>query len=176
MGRALAILAVAVPVLMGLLTGIGLLAFYDVTAGTPIETWDWAVGGALVAGGAALLAISARAVWRGRGQVAWRVYGGVLAAGAIAGAAAGVWLAGGEILRSDQALAHEVDDLCARFDMPGAQCRDLARRCIAHVSAHAPSLDRGLTQPPPSDPRAPRDATSIAEWQCIGRGGPSTPP
>lgn len=168
MGRALAILAVAVPVLAWFVTGIALLGFYDVTSGTPIAPWKWALASAMVLGAAATVAVSARIVWRSRGDVVWRVYGAILAAGVIAGSAAGVWLAGAEILRREEALAAEVTALCQRFDMPAASCPGVARACIAHLRAHPPT-----TVEPADDPRAPRNPDDLAAWRCVQRGGPA---
>lgn len=173
MGRALVILAIAVPVLGWLLAAISLLVLYDVVTGTPIEPWEWALGIAMLLGAAIVLGVSGRAVWRARREVGWRIYGAFLGAGAIAGIAGGTWLAGHEILRREASLDRRAVEVCAYFDVPSATCPEIARACVQHVSAHPPAVERGLGPGPLTiGTRRVIEARDVAAVECVRGGGP----
>jgi hypothetical protein len=145
----------------------------DLANGLPLEGSDFGILAVFGGGGALVLGITGRTVWRERASVAWAAYGAIVAAAALVGAGGGAtlgWRIAGERVEYVRGRAAET---CAAFvavhPMPEAECEAREMACEQEVQAHPPVVARGLGGvTAPIDPGAPTEPHARAVWECLG--------
>lgn len=171
--RAMVIIAGACLVVPGVVALVLVKVGRDVANGLPIDATDLATIAAFGGGGAIVLGISGRALWRERKSVGWAIYGVLLAVAALVGTVVGAGV-GWNIANERIADLHEeAARTCEGFlrSHPGSEeeCERRAIDCRGRVIDHPPVAQRGLGgAAPPVDEGAPTELRARAIWECMG--------
>lgn len=173
MARGLILVVGAAFVLSAVSAMVVVMIASDLANGLPLDTSNFGVLGLFGGGGAIVLGITGRSVWRERRSVGWAAYGAIVASAAIAGVVGGAMLGArtaGDHVAYVRGRARET---CAAFvavhPMPEPECETREMACEAEVRAHPPVVARGLGGvTPPVDPGAPTDPRARAVWECLG--------
>lgn len=145
----------------------------DLAHGLPLELSDFVILGVFGGGGALVLGITGRSLWRERASLAWAAYAGVVAAAALVGAGGGATLGWRVARERVDYVRGRAAETCAAFvavhPMPEPECEAREMVCEQEVQAHPPVVARGLGGvTAPTDPSAPTEPRARAVWECLG--------
>ncbi|HJL19814.1 MAG TPA: hypothetical protein RMH99_29390 [Sandaracinaceae bacterium LLY-WYZ-13_1] len=163
----------AVPVCAAVAVSVGVVSVDVLASGEPVGAAEvmqalvFLVGPLLVVGIA--LYVTRNTAEAG---IARRLYGGLLLAGAVAGAGFGGWFGWTIVEEKHAQLDARAAEACGWARAGGEEpprCVERARACLLEVRAHPPEVARGFSAADAHEasPHVPRNAHDRAVYECL---------